>query len=463
MVLKITIRLVALLLITAGAVCADPAQKNVLTLGFPGNIESVEFGHLSFGIESPRVDGAVTGLTFTVKETMPGPEGGTIVFGLTQRKGIDEVWRAATADGRTFTDSKLLYQLPEADTTWLKGKMTRTGDQLLLMQCQKGSGGSGHSFHAFGGSIDGSGWQKLKPDPVFSGQDAYCISRDDEQDEYIAYLISFQPWLKHYPDNMPAVRRVLHIRTSHDGLTWTPSNSFGVGGPYLPAGQLIVPDEKDAPDDEFYNFSVINLGEFWLGAMTHYVSQPAFLPRPGSVRHGPFSRCEWWISKDGLEWDRPFREDFSLDAVPYNFANHLYRPMVAGDDLCWAIPTGPLGKLRYVLNRRRMCYAYGRENIELVTKPFKLSGAPITLDVSYESVRRGAESFLFQGYVMAELLDEQGQVIAGFEREKCVFNASEASCLPLVWNGNILPDSSIGRTVSLRLLSRDTRLYSISH
>ncbi len=447
---------------------AQPVPSNVLTLGFPGSIDSIDYGagNLTFGVEAPQaVAGAVSGLNFTIKGVSPQPNGETVVFGMTTIQGTNQVWRASTQDGQNFTNAARLYMVPEAQTEWLMGKMTRRGDQLLLMNCEKGYGGiTGHYMHMFGGSLDGSGWQKLQSDPVYYGQDAFSLAWNEGIDEFVAYPTSYQAWPdKPYPDNMAATRRVLHVRTSPDGVTWTPSNSFGVGGPYLPLDQLILPDEEDPPETEFYNFSVIDLGDFWMGAMIKYISQPTNIPNAPGVSHGPFMDCEWWISEDGMEWDRPFQGDSSLDGIPYNFSNHLHQPMVIGENLCWVVPVNSV-KTRYSLNRRRICYAYSRSNTELTTKPFCLSGEPITLEVSFESVSRGDESLLLQGYLMAELLDEQGQIIAGFDKEKCVFDEPSANTrLTLAWNGDYLPDDCAGQEVSLRLFFRDVRLYSISH
>jgi hypothetical protein len=447
---------------------AQAIPSNVLTLGFPGSIESIDYGagNLTFGVESLQSPtGAVSGLNFTIKGISPQPDGETVVFGMTTIQGTNQVWRASTQDGQNFTDAMRLYMIPEAQTEWLKGKMTCRGDQLLLMNCEKGYGGiTGHYMHMFGGSLDGSGWQKLQSDPVFYGQDAFSLAWNEEINEFVAYPTSYQAWPdKPYPDNMVATRRVLHVRTSPDGVTWMPSNSFGVGGPYLPLDQLILPDEKDPPETEFYNFSVIDLGEFWMGAMMKYISQPSNIPNAPGVSHGPFMECEWWVSENGLEWTRPFGDDSSLDGIPYNFSNHLHQPMVVGEELCWVVPVSSV-KTRYSLNRRRICYAYSRSNTELTTKSFCLSGEPITMEVRFESVARGDESLLLQGYLMAELLDDQGQVITGFNKEKCVFDEPSADTqLTLTWDGDYLPDNYIGQKVSLHLFFRDVRLYSISH
>jgi hypothetical protein len=270
----------------------------------------------------------------------------------------------------------------------------------------------------------------------------------------INYQTSYQPFPKRYPDNMPKVRRVLHIRTSPDGLHWTPNDSFGADGPYLSDDQFITPDDQDYPDTEFYHFAPVNLGEFWAGTMVKYISQPPHLPRGPGMPHGPYLGYEWWTSLDGLTWTRPFRERSNLNHMPREFVYRLAQPIQVENELRWAIN----GNV-YALDRNRMFYAYSPANTELVTPPLTLSGNPIELELSFEGMKQPDDSSLRQGYLMAELLDRDNRVLPGFERDHCVFTPNNNTRITLQWENQHPPDST---PLRLRLCFRSVRLYSLS-
>ncbi len=270
------------------------------------------------------------------------------------------------------------------------------------------------------------------------------------------YQTSYQPFLKKFPDNMPKARRTLHIRTSPDGLHWTPGESFGADGPYLPDGQLITPDAGDSQETEFYHFSTIDLDEFRAGIMVKYVSQPKIVPDAPGMPHGPYLDYEWWVSPDGLTWERPFRDTSGLSSMPRPFAYDLAQPLKRGNEVRWLV-----GQDIYALDRRRMFYAYSRANAEVVTPLLTLSDNPLELNLGFDAIRRQEEPALRQGYLMAELLDEAGQVRNGFERDKCLLLPQEPNQLALKWADQLLPEP--GSRVSLRLCFRDVRLYSVSY
>jgi hypothetical protein len=110
-----------------------------------------------------------------------------------------------------------------------------------------------------------------------------------------------------------------------------------------------------------------------------------------------------------------------------------------------------------------MFYAYCRANAEVVTPALTLSGKPIAVEMSFESVRRKELQHLRQGYLMAELLDENDKVIPGFERHRCMHQPGAKTRLTLKWGNRSLPKDAAGRRVRLLLCFRDLRVYSVSH
>ncbi len=436
-------------------------RTELLTLGFPGNF-TVDFGKPSFGAERPYETGKAEGITFKICGTVPGKEQ-TVVYGL-RRSGKGkppEVWRAETKDGIKYSNAKMIYRTPDSgkSTHWLAPDLQLGPEGLVLLICNLGRPAmKGHPFHAFGGKLDGTGWRKLNSKTIYRGQDSFGLTWNNKLKKFVNYQTTYQPFPKRFPDNMPKIRRVLHIRSSADGLRWTPGESFGADGPYLPADQLITPDSNDPPDTEFYHFAPIDLGEFWAGTMVKYVSQPKEIGKAAPLPHGPFLGCEWWVSKDGLKWDRPFRQTSSLDGIPLSLYYHLPQPVVSGEELRWVSR-----KVVYALKRQRMFYTYCRSNAVLTTKTLALSGAPISLEVDFVAAKRLDEEKCSRGYLMAELLDRKGKVIPGFERNKCVFRGNEQTRLTLKWAGRHLPPSGTDSPVRLRLHFREVRLYSVSY
>jgi hypothetical protein len=437
---------------------AQATAGRLLTPGRP-NALRVEHGHLVYGVEPPRPGGEVRGLDFQVCGIVPDAEG-CLAYGLRRgREARPEVWRAHTRDGIVFRDAERLFEVPPPRRRWLQGDVAFNGETLLLLICEIGSQpGNGHEFHAFRGPLAGGAWKRLSAEPVYRGQDAFGLVWNGKLQRFVNYQTTYQPWAKRYPDNMARVRRVMHIRTSHDGVAWTPGGSSGISGPYLPPDQLIVPDPDDPPETEFYKFRAIDLGGFWAGTMVKYISQPPLLPKSGAFPHGPFLGCEWWVSANGVDWERPFRANSGLEGLPWQFSYFLAPPVVVGEELRW-----PVNGQVYVADLRRMLYAYCHANAEVTTPVLVLSGRTLAVEVSFESVRRKELPNLRQGYLMAEMLDESGQVIAGFERTRCIHEASDSKRLSLRWGDQCLPPSPAGRTVRLRLCFRDVRLYSVAY
>ena len=437
--MKLIIIFICLLFAFQFSICKSNQEdfEDMFSLGIPSNL-TFEHGKLSFGVEKPLLVGKASGLNFAISELIQHEDGFT-VFGLTRSdEGRPQIWRSYTTNGFTFSDAKMIFEVPQPDSIHSNlGDITIKGEKILYMNCHlvkhKHNGRHkplhhGHPFHAYSGGLNGGGWVKLNKNPIYFGQDALNIVWNEQLKKFVNYQISFQPFPKRYPDNLPKIRRVLHIRTSPDGLNWTPGDSFGPDGPYLSDDQFIVPDSLDDPDLEFYHLSAIDLGNFWAGAMVNYVSQPEEIPNSPNLPHGPFLSAEWWVSSDGLIWERPFRENSMLDGGLINFAQRIGKPMLIGDTLLWVV-----NKSVYTLDQNRMFYSYSRGNAVVKTKDFTLSGKPIELDVSFESIKRNDPKHLTQGYIMVELLDSQGNVISGFEKEKCIIMPTEETKVVLKW------------------------------
>ena len=418
---------------------------------------NVEYGTISFGAQPPRTAGKSEGLGFVICDVLPDGDA-YVVYGLRRTEDhIPCVWRARTTDGMTFSDAEQLFELPPAENRWLAGDVAVADDRITCMICDCGNPpGAGHRFHVFTGT-DGGAWSKLNDDPVYNGQDAFSLIWDGKQ--FVNYQTSYQPYHKPFADNMgDGIRRVMHIRTSPDCLKWTPGGSFGVQGPYLPDDQLITPDEQDQPETEFYKFRPFRQDGFWSGALVKYIAQPSILPKSGNFPHGPFLGCEWWVSRNGMDWQRPARNTSNLDTLPLLSSYFMHKPFRSGHEMRWC-----LQGVVYRYDCRRRFYAYCPANAIMTSPPLRFEIEKPRLHVSFESVRLNKQGALRQGYLMAELIGQDGQTIEGFEKEKCLHEVSDATTLELCWEGKTPVSLPAGTPVRLKLHFRDVRIYSLEY
>jgi hypothetical protein len=160
---------------------------------------------------------------------------------------------------------------------------------------------------------------------------------------------------------------------------------------------------------------------------------------------------EWAISRDGLNWKRPFRD------------TNVY------EDQFWLALQGPLereGMLRFYhpdgriasLPDDRIFYATCRANGEFSTHTFTMPTNGLTLNA--RATYREAEGDSGQAYVMCELLNPDGQVIPAYERTQCVLENVDGRDLPLLWDGKNAAERA-GTEVRLRFFLRDAKVYGV--
>lgn len=129
----------------------------------------------------------------------------------------------------------------------------------------------------------------------------------------------------------------------------------------------------------------------------------------------------------------------------------------------------------YTLPEFRIAGLYAPANAEISTDAFAMPAA--TPPVFYLNANAKWGDKLVTGgcdegcaaYIMAELRDAAtGDVIPGFEREKCIHMDVDSSRIPLQWAGSAGGDGSSsaglapGQLVQLRIFFRDATIYSLS-
>jgi hypothetical protein len=315
-------------------------------------------------------------------------------------------------------------------------------------------------------STDGRTWKEHAANPLFYDGDSMGLFWSPQARRFVCTNKTFQPHLKrlqdhggtHPQNNNDALRdrRVLAIRSSADGRTWDPSDSlmdiWNKIGNYqpLPTKYMTVPDADDPPDMEFYR----GIG-FWYHdrsymVVLNYAASP-LAPR----KHGPQLDTEWWVSHDGLQWNRPYR---GINALGDAFCSRAYcithNPLVVDGQILFQF-----GNQWYGMQQDRISYVGARANAEFTTKAFPMPPADLCLNAAIPAPDRAFAAQ--QAYLMASVLDEQGKVVPGYEAEKCVIQKADKIDLPLRWNGKSARELA-GRKISLRFALRSANLYAVT-
>jgi len=166
----------------------------------------------------------------------------------------------------------------------------------------------------------------------------------------------------------------------------------------LPDKLLTLPDDKDPPDLEFYSGN-----GFWYHDRS-YMMVLNYSPSPLAPRkHGPQLDTEWWVSRDGLKWERPYRD---VNATGSEITRITHNPMVVDGMMLFHYGNRILG-----MKQDRISYVGSRANAEFSTVPFTMPEADLCLNAAIPAPDRSFAAE--QAYVMAAMLDERGQGRAG--------------------------------------------------
>ena len=399
---------------------AEPLQKEGLADGYPPVL---------FGCEVPLSDGnawvygwKLTGWQDRATRTV-------------------EVVRAMTRDGVTFSGEETVLKLVNSDWQGFVNIVRRPTDGRLFFFCWS----AGH-LQVYS-SDDGLQWNRLT-ESAYVGHDAMNVIWYPPFQEFVNFQNTLQKTNKRYPDNIGEYRRVLSFRRSADGVVWN-----GFSPPFLKGAEFWAPDEQDPVDLEFYRSIVFpTQGRYAMLLQDYIAPPPEANSRRGSTKHGPRSEVEWAISRDGLNWDRPFRDQ---DATSQVFSLPVQGPLLRD------------GVFRFYERDRvitrvtegRLFFVTGRGNCEFSTPDFAMPENGLTIDANV--LYHPAEGLTGRSYLMAELRDENDQIIAGYDRGRCLYENQDGQTIPLQWenrNGSELA----GRRVRLRFFFRDARLYSVS-
>jgi len=394
--------------------------------------------------------------------------------------------RGITSDGVTFSNVETV--IPATEGTWTDHLTMAynpdAGEYMMLKMDIDPRGASpndsnGFVYHAWFSS-DGRQWQKHTGNRprggIFYEADAMSAFWSPVLKRFVLVSKSLQPWTKRIPDHGGNNRRVLMIRSSPDGRTWTPDgdlkNVFGLNPPKPddphPTEWYTVPDANDPPDLEFYSGTAFWYHDRAYMMVLHYAASPMF---PNV--HGEELDNEWWTSADGLNWERPARDTNAHAAFMDGKKRINMPPLIIDGKLQWqfGFNENDNGVALAGLTEDRISGVSARANGAFSTKLFTMPVGDLRLNAALPSLDRPWVRYSPQPYLQVEVLNAQGNVIPGFERNKFVIwdgttsptrdTQVDTTNMPLMWSG-VSARQLAGQNIRLRFHLGGSTVYAVT-
>jgi hypothetical protein len=431
------------------------------------------WGQLHFGATPMQKIRSCKNPGFSLACCLPREDGSWEVYGQVFRRGwekslVDQQhsWklvRATTRDGSRFENLETVFEAEPGPWTIHLG-LAYNPDAKEFLALKLRIDDNGFAYRAFF-SPDGRYWKEHTGNPLFYDCDSLGLFWSPKAHRFICTNKTLQPFPKHirdhggtHPQNKNdnlRDRRVQAIRSSRDGRSWEPSDSmmdvWNRLGTYrqLPAKYMILPDSEDPPDMEFYR----GIG-FWYHdrsymVVLNYAASP-LLPN----QHGPQLDTEWWVSRDGLRWERPFRGVNALGESFPGTASITHNPLVIGGMMLFHFGDQLLG-----MKEDRISYVGARANAEFSTTAFAMPKADLCLNAAVPAPDRPFAGA--QAYVMVGVADEKGKVLPGWEPQKCIIRSQDHVALPLRWQGKSARELA-GRRIFLKFHLRSANVYAVT-
>lgn len=342
-----------------------------------------------------------------------------------------EIRRTSTGDGTNFTEGEVVLAIDQPGAQGFVNIVHRpTDNRLFAFSWEAGA------MRVWRGEADGTNWADLGV--AYRGHDAMNIIWHPGLNKFLNFQTYLEPWPEKNPDdNLANLRRVLQFKTSDDGIHWEDISPDFLGGePFW------EPDAGDDPATEFYRVAAFpHLGRYAMLLLV-YKADPDRVGQHSQER----LRTEWAISRDGLNWTRPFRGT--------NAEEHLGWTPVQGP-----LPIDDTLKMYHhadaaEISHDRIFFVTSDNQAQFATQPFAMPAGGLFLNAN---VAISAHS-----RVEAELLDSNGNVIAGYERDQCVIAGQNVHAIPLSWNGNE-SGAFAGSPTRVRFHLRDAKIFGVSY
>ncbi|MBL9184407.1 MAG: hypothetical protein JNN17_19840 [Verrucomicrobiaceae bacterium] len=309
-------------------------------------------------------------------------------------------------------------------------------------------------------SADGLRW-KVDPEPILLGCDTITLSQDPVTGEYLAF---------HKRQGDPRVIGIRHVflSVSKDMKHWSEPHP------------VVVADEVDnkatrklkgGTYSEYYNLSAFPYAGQWLGFVTHFrrVEPPSALFGNDEVNGRKRSATgiidvQLVTSRDGRHWHRCSDRSPVIPLGPHAYdAGSIFglcnAPVIVGDEMWmyYTASTTPHGGLAPEKEQSIACAAWridGLASLKAKDKPGSIETHEFVPEGSKLTVNADVKS----GSLAVEVLDADGQVISGYEKETSMIEKRDSVKLAIRWkDAEALP---AGKPIRLRFHLLNGDLYS---
>lgn len=349
-----------------------------------------------------------------------------------------------------------------SSTVWLDHAEKDPARRFKMFRVAKRNGQAWHIHLSF--SADGVHWS---PGTI----SAECADRST-----VFYNAFRNVWVYGLREGHPVVSRCRGYYENRDviaGTRWSGMRTKDVKRWWIGADELDPAREDlalrrppDRPWDhvpsQLYNLDCIAYESVMLGMFTIWRGHPA-----DENSRAKINEVCVGFSRDGYHWSRPDRRAFcpvSEDPKAWNFGNVQSAGgccLVVGDKLYFYVGgVNWSGTSRHPDPNNTGLAILRRDGFTsmdadagggtLVTRSVKFSGSHLFVNVAAP-----------RGELRAEVLDEQGAVIAPFTAANCKpITRADSTKLGLTWNGTADLSALAGRVVKLRFTLTDGALYA---
>ena len=302
-------------------------------------------------------------------------------------------------------------------------------------------------------SPDGLNWT-MYPDPILIGCDTITFAQNPLTGEYLAF---------HKRQGDPTVKgRQVWLSVSNDMIKWSE--------PEL----VMATDEIDhqqarrlegGTHSEFYNMSAFPYGNQWLGLVTLF--QRTGIPKvKGPMQSSDDGSIDVQLvhSRNGRKWQRCSDRSpvIPLGPYPYDSGSILgvcNSPVIAGDEM-WMYYTAITTTHGGYVPEKQLSIARAAWRLDgLVSmKATEVTGIVETIPFRTEGEKLFVNANVANGRLIVEVLDKNGIVIKGYEKDACIIPGKDSVKLPIKWStSEILP---MKRAIRLRFYLEHGDLYS---
>ena len=320
-----------------------------------------------------------------------------------------------------------------------------------------------HRLYYAAYSADGLHWA-VSQEPILLGCDTITLSQDPVTGEYLAFH-------KRQGDPRVVGIRQVFLSVSKDMDHWSEPEPVMVADEmdHRAAKQL-----KGGIYSEFYNLSAFPYGGQWLGFATHFrrVDPPSALFGNDGVNGQKRSNSgiidvQLVHSRDGRHWQRCSDRSpvVALGPHPYD-AGSIFglcnSPVIVGDEMWmyYTAVTTPHGGLPPDRQQSIARAAWRIDGLASLRAEKKV-GTVETHDFSPEGTRLFVNADIGKGRLMVEVLDANGQVLKGYEKEASIVEHQDSVSLAIRWNDVTALPSGVPVRLRFHLENGDLFSYAI--